>query len=132
MNWKHTLGAGAGIGATQAILAVLLFMIIGVDPGSFQGLFAIFFGMAFISAFIANQILQSISCPKQSLKQLIPIAFLTSIIPLFGVLFGAPNSDLTTLMQIVIIGVVGGLFWSTPFSSWNFYKHRSNLLLDEE
>ena len=132
MNWKHTLGAGAGIGATLATLIALFFVKIGIDPGSFLGLFVIFFVMAVISAFIMNQILQVIGYPNQSLKQLIPIGFLTSLIPLLGVSFGAPNSDLTTLGQIILIGTVGGIFWSTPFSAWNYFKNRGDVNTDEE
>jgi|ETNmetMinimDraft_3_1059899.scaffolds.fasta_scaffold102107_2 FtsH-binding integral membrane protein len=132
MNWKHTLGAGAGIGATLATLIVLFFMKFGIDPGSFLGLFVIFFVMAVISAFIMNQILQVIGYPNQSLKQLIPIGFLTTIIPLLGVSFGAPNSDLTTLAQIILIGTVGGIFWSTPFSAWNYYKNSGEINIGDE
>ena len=126
MNWKHTLGAGAGIGATLATLIVLFFMKLGIDPGSFLGLFVIFFVMAVISAFIMNQILQVIGYPNQSLKQLIPISFLTFILPVLGSTFGAPNSDIDTLVTLVMLGTVGGLFWSTPFALWNFFKNRGN------
>jgi len=92
----------------------------------------IFFVMAVISAFIMNQILQVIGYPNQSLKQLIPIGFLTTIIPLLGVSFGAPNSDLTTLAQIILIGTVGGIFWSTPFSAWNYYKNSGEINIGDE
>ena len=44
--------------------------------------------------------------------------------PVLGASFGAPNGDLDTLANILIIGTIGGIFWSTPFAIWNLYKNR--------
>ena len=60
---------------------------------------------------------------ESSFKLTIPVAYLTFLIPVFGVSFGAPNSDLDTLAMIVVIGAIGGLFWSIPFALWNFIKN---------
>ena len=58
MNWKTILDAGGFTGALTGVGIALVFIVVGVDPGSFAGLFAIFFGMASLSAVIVNQILQ--------------------------------------------------------------------------
>ncbi len=123
MNWKYTLGAGAGIGAILATFVAILMVKIGIDPGSFGGFLVISFGLMGVSIFLLKQIFQSLAYPQPSLKQLIPISFLTFIIPLFGITFGAPNSDIDTLVMIILIGTVGGLFWSTPFALWSVFYH---------
>lgn len=125
INWKHTLFAGIGIGAILGCFISILFVKIGIDPGSLAGLLGIFVFMAFISAFLINKSFESIGIPPQNLKHLILISLLTSIIPLFGASFGAPNSDLSTLGIIILIGSVGGLFWSIPFSTLNYYRNRN-------
>jgi hypothetical protein len=132
MNWKHTLGAGAGTGATLAALVALIMVKIGLEPPSFGAAIAIFVGMIFISAYTVKYISQVIGCCNPSLKHLIPISFLTFFLPIFGVTFGAPNSDLTTLGSIILIGTVGGLFWSTPFALWSHYMSGGNPVNEEE
>ena len=132
MDWKHTLGAGAGTGATLAALVALIMVKIGLEPPSFAVALAIFVGMIFISAFAVKKISQVIGCCNPNLKHLIPISFLTFILPIFGVTFGAPNSDLTTLGSIILMGTVGGLFWSTPFALWSHYKSGANPVKEEE
>ena len=52
------------------------------------------------------------------------MAFITSIIPLFGPLFGLPNNEPITLVTVVLFGAVGGAFWSIPFAGWAFYSER--------
>ncbi len=128
MNWKHTLVAGAGTGATLATLVAVIMVKIGVEPPSFGIAIAIFLGMIIGAAFITKKIFEShyLGSNDTSLKQLIPISFLTFILPLLGSTFGAPNSDLDTLLTLVMLGTVGGLFWSTPFALWNFLKSRKD------
>ena len=94
MNWKTILGAGGFTGALTGVEIALVFSVVGVDPGSFAGLFAIFFGMASLSAVIVNQILKTSGRCCVSLKILVPIGFLTSIIPLLNTTFKTPNSKL--------------------------------------
>ena len=45
---------------------------------------------------------------------LLAIAFLTSLIPVCSVSFGASGSE--PLWQFAALGLVGGLFWGTPFA----------------
>ncbi len=122
MNWKHTFVAGTGTGTILAALVALIMLKIGLEPPSFGAAIAVFLGMIFISAFAVKKISQTIGCCEPSLKQLIPISFLTFILPVLGPAFGAPNSDLDTLAFVIVLGAVGGAFWSTPFAIWNYLK----------
>ena len=126
MNWKNILSAGVFSGALLGIFISIVFILVGVDPGSFRGLFSIFLAMAILSAIVVNQILKTTRRPELNLKILVPIGFLTSIIPLLGATFGAPNSEPITLVTIVLLGAIGGLFWSSPFALWNAYHHSKN------
>ena len=60
------------------------------------------------------------------MKHLITVAYLTFLIPVLGASFGAPNSNLETLAAIVMLGAIGGIFWSTPFAIWSYFKSRGN------
>ena len=131
MNWKHTLGAGAGTGALLATLVALIMIKIGLEPPSFGAALAIFIGMILISAFGVKKISQQIGCCNPSLKQLIPVSFLTFLLPILGASFGAPNSDLDTIVSIILLGTVGGVFWSSPFALWSFISERK-LTIEEE
>jgi len=131
MNGKQTLGAGAGTGAILATLVALIMVKIGLAPPSFGGALAIFMGMILFSAFTVKKISQAMDYCNPSLKQLFPISFLTFLLPILGPTFGAPNSDLDTLLTIIAIGTVGGLFWSIPFALWNNYKGFNNSKIGE-
>ncbi len=122
MNWKNTLVVGAGTGATLGTLVAVIMVAIGLEPPSLGAAIAVFLGMIFVSAFAVQNISQRIGCCNPSLKQLIPISFLTFVIPVLGASFGAPNSDLDTLANIIVIGAIGGGFWSTPFAIWNYFR----------
>ena len=122
MNWKNTLAVGAGTGATLGTLVAVIMVKIGLEPPSFGAAIAVFLGMIFISAFAVQKISQRIGCCNPSLKQLIPISFLTFVMPVLGASFGAPNSDLDTLATLILIGAIGGGVWSTPFAIWNFTR----------
>ena len=126
MNLKHTFAAGAGTGAILASLVALIMLKIGLEPPSFEAALGIFFGMILVSAFAVKNILQRIGCCDPSLKQLIPISFLTFILPILGAAFGAPNSDLDTLAILILLGTIGGLFWATPFALWNHFRYRDS------
>ena len=112
-------------GATGALLAIFIlgvFVLPSTDPGSFAGLFCGFFALATLSALIINEIWKRANLPELKLKILIPVGCITSIIPLFGPLFGLPNNSPTTLATIVVFGAIGGIFWSTPFALWEFFR----------
>ena len=126
MNWKHTFAAGAGTGAILASLVALIMLKIGLEPPSFGAALAVFMGMILVSAFAVQKISQRIGCCNPSLKQLIPISFLTFILPVLGPAFGAGNSDLDTLATLILLGTIGGVFWATPFALWNHFRNRSS------
>ena len=123
---KHTFAAGAGTGAILASLVALIMLKIGLEPPSFGAALAVFFGMIIVSAFVVKKISQRIDCCDPSLKQLIPISFLTFILPILGSSFGAPNSDLDTLAILILLGTIGGVFWATPFALWNHFRNRDS------
>ena len=55
---------------------------------------------------------------------LLPVAYLTLVIPVLGPAFGAPDSSLTTALTIALLGLVGGLVWSTPVALWEFTRQQ--------
>ena len=124
MNWKNIIFSGAATGAILAILILIVFILPGLDPGSFTVLCGGWFSLAVLSAFIVNQISKRAKWPEVSLKILIPVGFISSIIPLFGPIFGLPNNEPITLVTVVLFGAVGGAFWSIPFAGWAFYNER--------
>jgi hypothetical protein len=126
MNWKHSLVTGTGTGVILSSLVALIMVKIGFVPPSLGGALAIFMGMILFSAFTVKKISQTMGYCNPSLMQLFPISFLTFFLPILGITFGAPNSDIDTLLMMIAIGTVGGLFWSTPFALWNFCRGRSN------
>ena len=131
MNWKYTLGAGAGTGATLATLVAVLMVMIGLEPPNFSSALAIFIGMILTSAFVVKKISQRIGFCEPTLKQLIPVSFLTFLLPILGASLGAPNSDLDTIVSIILLGTAGGVFWSSPFALWSFISERK-LTIEEE
>ena len=124
MGWKHIVASSAATGALLAIFILGVFVLAEIDPGSFGGLCGSFFALSALSAYIVNEISKRADWPEVGLKKLIPVAFITSIIPLFGPLFGLPNNDPITLATVVLFGVIGGAFWSIPFAGWAFYSER--------
>jgi len=126
MDWKQTLAAGSGTGAVLATLVSLIMIKIGLEPPSFGAAIAVFIGMIFLSAFSVKKISQSMGWFDPSLKALIPVSLMTFILPLLGASFGAPNSDLTTLASLVLLGLLGGMFWSLPIAVWVYYSSTRN------
>ena len=124
MNWKNIISSGAATGAILAILILIVFILPELDPGSLAVLCGGWFSLAVLSAFIVNQISKRAQWPEVSLKILIPVGFITSIIPLFGPLFGMPNTEPITLATVVAMGAIGGFFWSIPFALWSFFSSK--------
>ena len=131
MRKRDIIIAGAGTGTLLAIFSLLFMGIVG-DPGSLVGLLAIAFGMMLASALAVKKISQQIGCCDPSLKQLIPVSFLTFLLPIVGISFGAPNSDLDTLATIVLMGAIGGAFWSLPYVLWALVKKTNSSENEEE
>ena len=125
MSWKNTLLFGAITGMLVAIFILGIFVLAEIDPGSFAGLCGGFFVLAALSATIVVQISKRTSLPDANLKTLIPVGFLTSIIPFFGATFGLPNSNLASLVTLLALGAAGGIFWSLPIVGWDYFKSRN-------
>ncbi len=125
MRKRDLIFAGMAAGASVGFLISLNgFFEIGF--GSFEGFLAYVFGSILLSAFGVKIISQKIGCCEPSLKHLIPVAFLTFLLPVLGPAFGAPSTGLDYVGILIIFGAIGGLFWSTPFAIWNYYKSRGD------
>jgi hypothetical protein len=122
INWKNILFSGA---ATGAIIAILVLIVVGLfvfEPVSMEALCFVWFLLAVFSAYIVAGISEYAQWPEVSLKILIPVGCFTSVIPLFGPLFGMPNFEPMTLATVVAIGALGGFFWAIPFALWSFFS----------
>ena len=53
----------------------------------------------------------------------LPVAYLSLLMPVLGAFFGSSGSE--ALWQFALLGMVGGLIWSTPFALWAFAKSGS-------
>ena len=135
MNWKTIFLTGAAIGTFVGLLMTVITQIpLGNDSDGYKitvmyhwsSALLVVIGIPLVSAFGVNKISKMSGCCEPSLKHLIPVAYLTFLIPVLGVSFGAPNSNLVTLATIVMLGTIGGIFWSTPFAIWSYYKSRGN------
>ena len=135
MNWKTIFLTGAAIGTFVGLLMTVISHIpLGNDSDGYQitvmyhwqSALLVVIGIPLVSAFGVNKISKMSGCCEPSLKHLIPVAYLTFLIPVLGASFGAPNSNLVTLATIVMLGAIGGIFWSTPFALWSYYKSRGN------
>ncbi|MEC8979033.1 MAG: hypothetical protein VX433_02960 [Candidatus Thermoplasmatota archaeon] len=131
MGWKQIALSGGSTGALLAIFILVVFVLAEIDPGSFAGLCGGFFALSALSAYIVNEISKQAGWSEIGLKTLIPVAFITSIIPLFGPLFGLPNNEPITLATVVFLGAVGGAFWSLPFAGWSHFKGRKSVQMED-
>jgi len=135
MNWKTIFLAGVLTGTFVGLLMTVISHIpLGNDSDGYkitvmyhwQSALLVVIGIPLVSAFGVNKIAKMSGCCEPSLKHLIPVAYLTFLIPILGVSFGAPNSNLVTLATIVMLGAIGGIFWSTPFAIRSYFKSRGN------
>jgi len=113
--------------ATGALVALLMSVVTteNVMSAGWSALLTVI-GTPFASAFIINYGAKKLEFCEPRLIQLIPVAFLTLFIPVFGLLMGTPNKVDVALMTLV--GAVGGAFWSTPFVLWNIFRNVHRLL----
>jgi hypothetical protein len=89
-------------------------------------------GIPLVSAFSVKYGSRKLNCCEPSLKQLIPVAYLTLLIPVLFSSMGAPNSNLETLATIVMLGAIGGAFWSLPYVLWAFINKTNTSESEEE
>ena len=132
MNWKNIILSGAATGAILAVLILIVFILPELDPGSMAVLCGGWFSLSVLSAYSVNQLSKYAEWPEVNLKILIPIAFLTSIMPLFGPIFGMPNHELMTLATVVAMGAFGGFCWSIPFAVWSWFRGKKSTSSTEE
>ena len=78
-------------------------------------------GISFISAYSVQYCSIKLRCRKPSLKQLIPVAFLTFILPVFGAVFGS-TGHWSEVPFITAMGAIGGIVWSVPFVLWSSFR----------
>ena len=129
MNWKNILLSGSIIGGLIGSL-MSLNLLSGVTGIGFKVAMLSFLAVILIPPFTVKRIFPKITGDDVSLKHLIPISFLTFMLPVFGAALGSPNSDFNTLATLILISTIGGLFWSLPFAGWNYYKN-SRIKLEE-
>ena len=92
MEWKRTLSTGTAVGASVGFLVSLNgFFEIGYS--SFGGFLASIIAFILLSAFGVKTISEKTGLCEPSLKHLIPVSFLTFVIPVFGPAIGAGAQD---------------------------------------
>ena len=79
------------------------------------------FGIAIISTTLIITALTLITRSKIYIA--LPVAYLTLIMPVVGAFFGSSGSE--PLWQFAVLGMAGGLVWSTPFALWAIAKSKS-------
>ena len=114
--------------ATGALAALFMVLNIVADIAfhSLETALLSFLVVALASTFSVKKISQTIGCCEPSLKQLIPVGILTTIIPVTTALFGAPNMGIKVVASITVLGAIGGAFWSTPFVLWDHFRNRGS------
>ena len=68
-----------------------------------------------LSSYIVRLLSFKLYCCQPNLRQLIPIASLTLLIPVLGPVFGG-SGDWLEIPTVAGLGAMGGLFWSFPFA----------------
>ena len=109
--------------ATGALVGLLLSVVIQIPLGDnpktalvmshMSSCLLTFVGIPLASAFSIRFGAKKLKLCEPRLLQLIPVAFLTLFIPVFGALMGTPNKINVPL--ITLLGAAGGAFWSMPF-----------------
>ncbi len=140
MGAKKILLIGMAVGSFVGLLMTIISHIpLGTtSDGSkitlfyhWSGALLVIIGVPLLSAFAVKKIAEMRECCEPSLKFLIPVAYLT-FLPVFGASGGAPNSDLDTLATIVLIGAIGGTFWSLPYMIGSLFRKTNPPKNEEE
>ena len=126
MRERGLVIAGMATGALVGLLLSGLTRIpLGVDPEGHEYhcmywwwsalLTAVFIPL--MAAFSSRLMAMKWACYKPRMVQLIPVAFLTFVMPALGPVFGG-NGGFTEIPIVTLMGAVGGLFWSVPYVLW--------------
>jgi hypothetical protein len=141
MGKRDLIFAGMATGTFVGILMVIITNIpLGSDSDGdkitimyhWSGALLTVIGIPLVSAFSVKYGSRKLNCCEPSLKQLIPVSFLTLFLPILGASFGAPNSDLDTLATIILLGAIGGAFWSLPYVLLSHFKKTDSSENEEE
>ena len=121
--------------ATGAFIGLLMAVITQIPLGStsdgdkitvmyhWSGALLTVIGIPLVSAFSVKYGSTKLNCCEPSLKQLLPVAFLTCL-PVLGSGGGAPNNSFEVLVTLILIGAIFGVIWSTPFVLWDHFRNR--------
>jgi hypothetical protein len=141
MGKRDLIFAGMATGTFVGILMVIITNIpLGSDSDGdkitimyhWSGALLTVIGIPLVSAFSVKYGSRKLNCCEPSLKQLIPVSFLTLFLPILGASFGAPNSDLDTLATIILLGAIGGAFWSLPYVLLSHFKKTDSSESEDE
>ena len=120
MNWKHILGSGATSGAMIAMLMIVN-VISGVTEFGFELAMLSFLAVILIPPFLTRKIWEEEFNIELRLSHLIPVSFLTFIIPILGPAFGGSSMSLEWMI-LIPMGAAGGALWSLPFAAWSKFR----------
>ena len=138
---RDTIFAGMATGAFVGLLMMVITHIpLGNDSDGdkitimyhWSGALLTLIGIPLMSAFLVKYGSEKMNCCEPSMKQLIPVAYLTFLIPVLFASFGAPNSDLDTLATLIVMAAIGGAFWSLPYVLWALIKKTDSSENEEE
>lgn len=102
--------AGASIGLTTGTSMLLLSGIAGEDVNLLEAI-TIFLGPSIINGIVIPNYLESQN--KGYLRTGVFVSSCaTTVLPMFGALFGAPNSDPSTIAMLVCMGTIGGVLYN--------------------
>ena len=108
---------GAIIGSATSLSFVLIHNALAVDS-----IFELWeLGITIISTTLIIVVLTLIIRSKIYIA--LPVAYMTLLMPVVGAVFGSSGSE--PLWQFAVLGMAGGLAWSTPFSLWTLAKSNS-------
>lgn len=109
---------GSVAGSSTALLFFLVTEILSYD-GSLD---RIELGIALITPAIVAILVAKAT--KSKVVILLVVTYLTLVMPVFGALFGAPDTSVRTGVTLGMLGFIGGLVWSTPFALWSLARRR--------
>jgi len=108
---------GAIIGSGTSLSFILTHNILAVDS-----IFELWeLGIAIISTTLIITALTLIIRSKIYIA--LPVAYMTLLMPVAGAFFGSSGSE--PLWQFAVLGMAGGLVWSTPFGLWTLARSKS-------
>ena len=102
--------AGASIGFATGSSMFLLAGIAGGSVSEVEGI-AMLLGPSFINGFVIPNYLESENKGYLRTGMLVS-SCATTVMPLLGAMFGAPNSDPSTVATIIFMGTIGGMIYN--------------------